>query len=146
MKALFSFLLVGILFTAGCASDDSSNVEAEASYVADLIITDTVEGDGPIVEAGNIAVVHYTLWLYNADAEGGRGERLQSSKDSGTPFPFNVGQGRVIQGWDQGVPGMKVGGTRVLVIPYRLAYGETARPGIPAKSDLIFEIDLLEIQ
>ena len=146
MKALFSFMFAGMLLLAGCASDDASNVEAETTTVDDLIITDLVEGEGTPIEAGRIAVVHYTLWLYDTGADGGRGERLQSSKDSGNPFSFNVGQGGVIDGWDQGVPGMKVGGTRELIIPYRLAYGEAGRPGIPAKSDLLFEIDLLEIQ
>lgn len=146
MKALFSFVLAGMLFLAGCASDDSSSVVTGLSYVDDLIINDLVEGEGTPVEAGRIAVVHYTLWLYDTEAEGGRGERLQSSKDSGRTFSFNVGQGGVIPGWDQGVPGMKVGGTRELIIPYRLAYGENGNSGIPPKADLIFEIDLLEIQ
>ena len=72
---------------------------------------------------------------------------IQTSKDRGTPIPFQIGVGRVIPGWDQGVPGMKIGGTRELRVPYALAYGERGMPGgIPGKADLIFEIELVDIQ
>jgi FKBP-type peptidyl-prolyl cis-trans isomerase len=161
MSRLFfaSLFAVALLF-AGCASEstETANVPAAESedapaadnsttdYLDDLVITDLVEGDGPMVQAGQRAVVHYTLWFRDASAENGRGRQVQSSKERNQPFGFTIGRGEVIDGWDQGVPGMKVGGTRELQVPYRLAYKEAGRTGIPQRQDLIFEIELLEIQ
>jgi FKBP-type peptidyl-prolyl cis-trans isomerase len=111
-----------------------------------MVITDLVEGDGNMIAAGQTAVAHYTLWFRDVSAEDEKGEMVQSSKEGGEPIPFQIGVGRVIAGWDQGVPGMKIGGTRELRVPYSLAYGEAGRPGIPAMQDLIFEIELVDIR
>lgn len=103
-----------------------------------LEITDTTKGTGPEVKNGDTISVHYVGTLKD-------GTKFDSSRDRGTPFDFQVG-GRVIDGWNKGVLGMKPGGKRKLVIPYQMAYGEMgAPPKIPPRSDLVFEIELLKI-
>ena len=106
--------------------------------VASLQSTDTVEGTGDVVKSGDTVTVHYTGALAN------NGTIFQSSKDTGNPISFGLDQ--VIKGWTQGVPGMKVGGTRRLVIPAALAYGaQSPSANIPANSDLVFDIELVKI-
>ncbi len=107
---------------------------------------DTVPGTGAEAQAGQRVQVHYTGWLHDPAAEGGRGRKFDSSKDRGSPFAFPLGAGHVIRGWDEGVQGMKVGGTRVLQIPADLGYGARGAGGvIPANATLIFEVDLLSV-
>lgn len=101
---------------------------------------DLVVGNGPAVKSGDTVSVHYTGWLSD-------GSKFDSSLDRNQPFEFTVGQGRVIQGWDQGLVGMQVGGTRKLTIPPNLAYGEQGSGNvIPPNATLVFEIQLLEIR
>ncbi len=146
-RLFFVGLFAAFFLLTGCASDGAESTDASTDdYLADLVITDLVEGDGQMVGAGQRAEVHYTLWYRDTSAENDRGEMIQSSKEANRTFAFMIGQGSVIDGWDQGVPGMKVGGTRELQVPYRLAYGESGSMGIPGKSDLIFEIELVSIQ
>jgi hypothetical protein len=116
-------------------------VSGEATVTeSGLQIIDVEVGGGAEVQAGQTAVVHYTGWL--AD-----GQKFDSSVDRGQPFSFPLGAGRVIPGWDEGVAGMKVGGTRRLIIPPDLAYGPQGRPPvIPPNAELTFDVELLEIQ
>jgi FKBP-type peptidyl-prolyl cis-trans isomerase len=95
-----------------------------------------------------IAIVHYTGWLHDPAARDLRGKQFDSSRERGQPFSFPVGAGRVIRGWDQGVPGMKVGGIRQLVIPPSLAYGARSIGNglIPPNSTLLFEVELLAVE
>jgi peptidylprolyl isomerase len=103
-----------------------------------LSITDLVVGDGPEAVKGEVVVVNYRGTLAN-------GKEFDSSYGRG-PFSFPLGAGRVIQGWDEGVAGMKVGGKRKLVIPPDLAYGERGAGGvIPANATLTFEVELLKV-
>jgi FKBP-type peptidyl-prolyl cis-trans isomerase FkpA len=104
---------------------------------------DTVTGSGDEAKAGQHVTVHYTGWLY----EGGvKGSKFDSSKDRRDPFEFGLGGGQVIKGWDEGVQGMKVGGTRVLVIPPQLGYGARGAGGvIPPNATLMFEVELLGV-
>jgi len=104
---------------------------------------DTVIGTGPQAQAGQQVSVHYTGWLYN---DGVKGAKFDSSKDRNDPFEFGLGAGMVIKGWDEGVQGMKVGGTRVLVIPPGLGYGARGAGGvIPPNATLMFEVELLDV-
>lgn len=104
---------------------------------------DTVEGTGAIATQGNFVSVHYTGWLYT---DGVAGTKFDSSKDRGQPFKFPLGGGQVIRGWDEGVAGMKIGGTRRLVIPAELGYGARGAGGaIPPNATLLFEVDLLGV-
>ncbi len=104
-------------------------------------------GDGEPAEMGQIAVVHYTGWLYDDTAENHRGTKFDSSVDRDEYFPFMLGAGRVIKGWDQGVVGMKVGEKRELTIAPEMAYGDRgAGAVIPPGATLVFEIELAELQ
>jgi FKBP-type peptidyl-prolyl cis-trans isomerase FkpA len=104
---------------------------------------DTTVGTGASAQAGQQVSVHYTGWLYN-DAV--KGAKFDSSKDRNDPFGFRLGGGQVIKGWDEGVQGMKVGGTRVLVIPAALGYGARGAGGvIPPNATLMFEVELLGV-
>ena len=107
---------------------------------------DTVAGDGAEAEAGQHVKVHYTGWLHDPAAPQGRGRKFDSSKDRNDPFRFGLGAGQVIRGWDEGVQGMKVGGTRVLLIPPQLGYGARGAGGvIPPNATLVFEVELLAV-
>jgi FKBP-type peptidyl-prolyl cis-trans isomerase FkpA len=106
-----------------------------------LQFEDTALGTGSEARAGQHVSVHYTGWLYT---DGVKGAKFDSSKDRGDPFEFGLGSGQVIRGWDEGVQGMKVGGTRLLVIPAALGYGARGAGGvIPPNATLLFEVDLL---
>lgn len=107
---------------------------------------DTVVGSGATAQAGQRVQVHYTGWLHDPAADNGRGRKFDSSKDRGSPFAFPLGAGHVIRGWDEGVQGMQVGGTRVLLIPAELGYGARGAGGvIPPNATLVFEVDLLAV-
>jgi peptidylprolyl isomerase len=101
---------------------------------------DLVVGEGAAAQSGDTVSVHYTGWLED-------GTKFDSSVDRGEPLPFTIGAGEVIPGWEEGVAGMQVGGTRKLIIPPDLAYGATGYPpAIPANATLTFEVQLLEIK
>ncbi len=111
-----------------------------------LIYEDTAPGGGAAASAGQRVKVHYTGWFYDPTAKNNRGKKFDSSKDRGEPFGFNLGAGEVIRGWDEGVQGMLVGGTRVLTIPADLGYGERGAGGvIPPNATLVFEVDLISV-
>lgn len=108
--------------------------------VTELKIEDIKVGDGAEAVAGKTVVVHYTGTLVD-------GKKFDSSVDRGQPFPFPLGAGRVIQGWDKGVQGMKVGGKRKLTIPPSMGYGEQGAGGvIPPNATLLFDVELLEVK
>ena len=113
-----------------------------------VLVTDVVAGIGDEALPGMVVIVHYTGWLYDPAATEHRGRKFDSSRDRGQPFSFHLGAGRVIRGWEQGIPGMKVGGTRRLVIPPDLAYGPRgAGDGvIPPNATLLFDVELLAVE
>ncbi len=100
---------------------------------------DTVLGQGAVANAGQTVSVHYTGWLTD-------GKKFDSSKDRSEPFEFKLGAGQVIRGWDEGVQGMRIGGTRKLTIPPQLGYGARGAGGaIPPNATLVFEVELLGV-
>ncbi len=114
-----------------------------ATTASGLQYNDITVGTGAEARAGQDITVHYTGWLYS---DGTKGKKFDSSKDRGDPFGFSLGAGMVIRGWDEGVQGMKVGGTRSLVIPPELGYGARGAGGvIPPNATLMFEVELLGV-
>ena len=106
-----------------------------------------LQGDGPVAEVGHTAVVHYTGWLYDENAEHFRGEKFDSSVDRGAHFRFPLGAGRVIKGWDEGVVGMQIGEVRELTIAPEMGYGDRgAGAVIPPGATLIFVVELADIE
>jgi len=104
---------------------------------------DSISGSGTEARAGSTVAVHYTGWL---DTGGSKERPFDSSKTRGQPFSFELGAGDVIRGWDEGVAGMKVGGTRLLRIPPQLGYGTRGAGGvIPPNATLWFEVELLAV-
>ena len=145
-------VLVAVLFVAAGCRDNSTSDLPEGAPMADTGITqlqktDTKVGDGAEARAGRVVRVHYTGWLYDASRADKRGQKFDSSKDSNQPFDFTLGAKEVIPGWDEGVAGMKVGGTRILTIPPAMGYGARGAGGvIPPNATLVFEVDLLEVK
>ena len=138
--------------TAVEASEEAGNAEAavgetkpevevpEGPPPDELVVEDLVEGDGPVAEPGSLVTVHYVGVGYE------NGEQFDASWDRGEPFSFQLGEGGVIEGWDEGVAGMRVGGRRKLVAPPDLAYGrQGSPPAIGPNETLVFVIDLLEV-
>jgi len=105
----------------------------------ELETIDLVEGDGTEAGVGDLLVMHYVGVLHS------NGEQFDASWDRGSTFNFTLGQGRVIQGWDEGIVGMKAGGRRLLNIPSEQAYGSNSQGGIPADSALVFVVDLVSV-
>jgi FKBP-type peptidyl-prolyl cis-trans isomerase FkpA len=155
MKSLAVCLVVaGIAVTlAGCQEDtDDHQHESEGatvgqSNITELIKTDERVGDGNDATAGRQVTVHYTGWLYEESRPDHKGKKFDSSRDRNEPFPFRLGAGEVIRGWDEGVAGMKVGGRRTLTIPPGLGYGSRGAGGvIPPNATLVFDVELLDVR
>ncbi len=158
MRIAFAVLVPALLVLAACGGDaeedrlppqyrvakryapqlavdlDSMTMRSNGLYVQDLVV-----GEGTRVDSGDVAIVHYTGWLPN-------GTQFDSSRDRDRPFEVALGYGRVIEGWDQGVVGMREGGRRLLVIPPGLAYGTDRRGQIPPNSTLVFDVEVLEVE
>ena len=136
--ALVTICLLGLVATSSAAADNT---------VAELKTIDTKVGTGAEAVSGADVTVDYTGWLYDADAPDNHGKKFDSSLDRGQPFTFVLGAGRVIQGWDKGVQGMKVDGERTLIIPADMAYGaQGAGARIPPNAPLIFDVELKDVE
>ena len=144
-----SALMIAMLAMTGCKADSKTSTKETAmtQNVTELIKKDTVLGEGREAEAGFNVTVHYTGWLYDPSKADGKGTKFDSSLDRHEPFVFFLGGGQVIQGWDEGFAGMKVGGTRTLIIPPHMGYGVHGAGGvIPPNATLIFDVELLGIK
>jgi len=132
---MLPFFLVSFAPETGAAENEKA-----VTTTSGLQLIDLTTGTGREAHVGETAVVHYTGWLTN-------GTKFDSSKDRNKPFAFQLGAGHVIKGWDEGVVGMKIGGTRKLIIPPQLGYGaHGAGNVIPPNATLIFEINLLDLR
>lgn len=120
------------------AAEDTKFKQSLPSDTQKLKIEDIKTGEGPEVTGGDFITIHYHGTLED-------GTVFDSSVERGSPFKTRIGVGEVIEGWDMGVPGMKVGGKRKLTIPAKLAYGDRAVGSIPAGSTLIFEVELVSV-
>ncbi len=149
--ALVCALLVGGYFMMNSFQEGKSMKEKKSALITMdnglqyLVITEPKEG-AQQAKSGNRATVHYSGWLYDADAPEMKGKKFDSSVDRGEPFKFNLGAGMVIRGWDEGVAQMKVGEKRRFVLPPQLAYGNRGVGAIiPANATLVFDVELLKL-
>lgn len=120
-------------------TSENAPVNKTAPQTTGLKIEDIKEGTGSAVKSGDTIVIHYKGTLTD-------GTKFDSSYDRGQPFETTIGVGQVIEGWDKGIIGLKVGGKRKLTIPPSMAYGAQQVGNIPPNSTLIFEVELLEIK
>jgi peptidylprolyl isomerase len=149
VAALFYGLTGGLLQTDEVTNNqepmtDETRIDEDIPAVeaSDELQVITLEpGEGEAAEVGDVVIVHYRGWLQET------GEQFDTSYDRGQPFPVQLGQGQVIQGWEQGLIGVQPGELRLLVIPSDLAYGEVGTPGgpIPANADLVFGVEVVEV-
>jgi FKBP-type peptidyl-prolyl cis-trans isomerase FkpA len=129
------------LVLAGCGSDSSSPTAPTPR--AEFSMTDLRVGTGTAASNGRLVTVSYTGWFYDPSGPEQKGARFDGSPS----YPFTLGVGGVIRGWDLGVVGMRVGGLRRLVIPPELAYGSSGSQGvIPPNATLVFDVELLNVQ
>ena len=128
-----------LVLVAGCDKPTSP------TGVTALSSTDLRLGAGAQAASGSTVSLNYTLWLFDVSKTDQKGLQVETSV-GGDPFTFTIGGGTVIKGWDQGVPGMRVGGLRRLVVPPSLGYGAERHNSIPAYSTLVFDIELLSVQ
>jgi FKBP-type peptidyl-prolyl cis-trans isomerase FkpA len=135
-------IVIALAIAVGCGgnSTSSSNVVTSSSpYVQ----TDLVVGTGAVATVGNRVTVNYAGWLYDTSKPDGKGTQFDAANGSA----FTLSSGNLIEGWVRGVAGMRVGGTRRLIIPPDLAYGSAGRsPSIPPNATLIFDITLVAVQ
>jgi FKBP-type peptidyl-prolyl cis-trans isomerase FkpA len=128
-------------------NEDNKETTGMTENITQLVKNDTVIGEGREAEPGFMVSVHYTGWLYDENAPKHKGEKFDSSVDRGQPFEFSLGAGQVIQGWDQGFAGMKIGGKRTLIIPSEMGYGKRGAGGvIPPNAALVFDVELLDVK
>ncbi len=144
MKVLYTLALTALgALVVGLSAERGTGGEKKEKVImtkSGLKYVDLKEGAGEEAKKGNVVSVHYTGWLKD-------GKKFDSSRDRGEAFSFELGAGKVIKGWDEGVAGMKVGGKRKLIIPPELAYGERgAGKVIPPNAELTFEVELLGIK
>ena len=151
MTSLRVSLLVVSLATmcvaAACGGSSSPTSPSSSSGVSALTTTELRVGTGAEATAGKRVTVNYTGWLYSTSGTDNKGTQFDTSVGR-VPFTFVLGTGSVIQGWDRGLVGMRVGGIRRLVIPSALGYGSAGAGGgvIPPNASLVFDVELLDVQ
>ena len=142
----FFWALALSLALAACGGGGSDAPAVAPVGPSTLQTTDTLVGAGAVAANGNTLTIHYTGWLYSSTAANFRGAQFDTSVGK-QPFQFKLGAGTVIAGFDQGLVGMRVGGTRVLIIPSAMGYGAAGVAGlIPPNSGLVFSVELLAVQ
>ena len=142
----FFWALALSLALAACGGGGSDAPAVAPVGPSTLQTTDTLVGAGAVAANGNTLTIHYTGWLYSNTAANFRGTQFDTSVGK-QPFQFKLGAGTVIAGFDQGLVGMRVGGTRVLIIPSAMGYGAAGVAGlIPPNSGLVFSVELLAVQ
>ena len=149
IRTLTSITALGLaaLPLLSSAHDDAAHAAKGSQPGVDLIKIDVKPGSGETAVAGKLVTVHYTGWLYDATAKDHKGKKFDSSRDRNEPFSFPLGGRQVIQGWDEGVAGMQVGGQRTLIIPPQMGYGSRGAGGvIPPNATLMFDVELLGVR
>ena len=137
--AIAALAVAGVLFAGLFVLRGGRSSGGEVTTASGLKYVDEVVGRGDSPRLGQNVTVNYVGTLES-------GTKFDSSYDRGKPYTFRIGTGSVIQGWEEGLMSMKVGGKRRLVVPPQLGYGSEGRPGIPPNSTLLFEVELLGVQ
>jgi FKBP-type peptidyl-prolyl cis-trans isomerase len=141
LTAALATLLVLTFALAGCSKQEEAQGPTE--IVPGLAYVDSVIGQGAVVQPDDFVMVHYTGWLY---VDGAKGDQFDSSVERGEPIAVPLGRSFVIQGWDKGLPGMKVGGKRTLIIESEMGYGDQGHPPvIPPNSTLLFDVEIIDL-
>lgn len=148
MKKLFVTIILLLSFGSTWAIDITlEETLKEENKMTEFTTIDSQLGEGREAEKGLTITVHYSGWIYDENEDDKKGNKFDSSKDRNEPFTFVLGVGQVIKGWDDGFAGMKIGGTRTIIIPSEMGYGSRgAGSVIPPNTDLIFDVELLGIQ
>jgi FKBP-type peptidyl-prolyl cis-trans isomerase FkpA len=148
MKRLFVTIVLLLIFGSTWAIDITlEKTLKEENKMTEFTTIDNQLGEGREAEKGLTITVHYSGWIYDENEDDKKGNKFDSSKDRNEPFTFVLGVGQVIKGWDDGFAGMKIGGTRTIIIPSEMGYGSRgAGSVIPPNADLIFDVELLGIQ
>lgn len=147
LGTIFLTAVIGCQAETPTPTTTSQGTTSMTAQITELQKIDTLQGAGREAEPGFNVTVHYTGWLYDASAEDKKGKKFDSSVDRKQPFNFYLGGGEVIQGWDEGFAGMKVGGKRTLIIPPDMGYGLRGAGGvIPPNATLIFDVELLDVK
>jgi FKBP-type peptidyl-prolyl cis-trans isomerase FkpA len=150
MKLITILLAFSCTLSLGACNAESTTQQekpAMTSTITELQKIDTLVGSGREAEPGFNISVHYTGWLYDEKAADKKGQKFDSSVDRKQAFDFPLGAGHVIQGWDEGFAGMKVGGKRTLIIPSEMGYGARGAGGvIPPNATLVFDVELLDVK
>ena len=148
MKKLFVTIVLLLSFGSTWAIDITlEKTLKEENKMTEFTTIDNQPGEGREAEKGLTITVHYSGWIYDENEDDKKGNKFDSSKDRNEPFTFVLGVGQVIKGWDDGFAGMKIGGTRTIIIPSEMGYGSRgAGSVIPPNADLIFDVELLGIQ
>ena len=141
MRVLRAGCLGAVLATVVAACNNSPTTPSGAAFSS----TDLRVGTGATAASGSTMTVNYVGWLYDATKTDGKGLEFDSTTGA-SPLSFVLGASQVIAGWDQGLPGMKVGGVRRLVIPSSLGYGASRVGPVPPNATLVFEVTLLNVQ
>ncbi len=137
-----AFFLAVVVSMAGCGDSNDATPTASPPANVPFTTTDLRVGTGAEAVAGQPITVNYTGWLYDANASENKGQQFDAAQN----FKFTLGVGQVIQGWDQGISGMRTGGLRRLVIPPEQAYGSRGAGGaIPPNATLVFDVELVSV-
>jgi FKBP-type peptidyl-prolyl cis-trans isomerase len=139
LRSLLAVVVAHCVLSAACGPTPTAPSQFAAYSQTDLRV-----GAGDEAVSGRTIGVRYTLWLYDSSKPQNKGLQIESSA-GGDPFSFQLGASQVIQGWERGVPGMRVGGLRRLVVPPGLAYGDTRSGIIPPNATLVFDIELVNV-
>jgi FKBP-type peptidyl-prolyl cis-trans isomerase FkpA len=139
--AAFSALLA-LSACGGGGGSDAPTPAAQVYNAPALVKTDTVVGTGAEAAVGKTITVNYTLWLYDSTKTDFKGTKLEANDN----IAFPLSSGGLIEGWVQGIPGMKVGGKRTLIVPASMGYGAAGRGGVPGNSGLVFDVELTAVK
>lgn len=140
-STVIAALAIALPFVVAACGDDSPTSPSSGVFSQ----TDLTVGTGTQAVAGADLSVHYTGWLWDPSKTDGKGIQFETSR-TGNPLVFTLGAGQLIDGFDQGLVGMKVGGVRRLTVPPSLAYGSQRNGPIPPNATLVFEIELLKVE